>query len=441
VQTVSTIPTTSTASTASTARVEDRDLLGAWHASRSADLRNHVAWHGMLPIPPATDTGFPERFVTLLAESGLLGRGGAAFPTAAKLRNVRSSGRDAVLVVNVMEGEPASMKDRVLATCAPHLMIDGAQLAAIALGTRRIVVCVPVEREECTAALRAALGERPPSLSPVTVELVRPPGGYVAGEESALVSWLNKQGGLPSFRPDKSISLRLGRPNALVLNAETLAHMALIARHGPRWFRSRGDQDAPGTCLVTMSGAVEQPGVYEIALGTPLRSIVDMAMPGRPVVAALVGGYGGNWLAADQLETPYSPLALGALGASMGPGVIVALDGSVCGINETARIARYMAAESVGQCGPCVFGLPAIADDLALVAHGVMQGELMERLVGRLAVVEGRGACRHPDGTVRMVRSAISAFSQDLAAHMAGRPCTGQRTRSVLSFPPRRRAA
>jgi NADH:ubiquinone oxidoreductase subunit F (NADH-binding) len=421
---------------------EDRGVLGAWRASGSPDLNSHIACHGQIPMPSPTDTSFPERFVTLVEQSGLLGRGGAAFPSAAKLRHVRSLCNRNVLVVNAMEGEPASMKDHVLSTCAPHLVIDGAQLAALALGSSRIVVCVPFDRKDCAAALQRALHERAhTNLSPVPVEVTRPPGGYVIGEESALVSWLDRGIGVPSFRPDKSVPLRAGRYNALVHNAETVAHMALIARHGAQWFRERGDDEAPGTCLVTVSGTVERPGVYEVPLGVRISSLLDTAGPCRPVVAALVGGYGGSWLAADRLETRYAPLPLGRLGASLGPGVVIALDDTVCGVSETARIARYMAAQSSGQCGPCVFGLPAVAEDVGLLADGVRQSDLVARLMGRLAMVEGRGACRHPDGAVRMVRSALSAFSADIAVHVAGGRCSERRRRSVLTFPPRSAAA
>ena len=407
-------------------------LLGAWRATRSADLSGHVAHHGPAPLPSPGDASWPERFADAVEASGLTGRGGASFPSAAKIKLVRSTKGRSTLVVNAMEGEPASAKDRTLLTCVPHLVLDGAELAACALGATRIVVCIPEDRRHAVHAIGRAVAERSgTALSPVPVEVLSPPGRFVAGEESALVSWLDQGPGAPTWRPDKgtplSIGRGLGRGPALVHNAETLAHMGLIARHGPATFRATGLPDAPGTSLVTVSGGVEHPGVYEVAMGTPLGGIVRNGEPTDEVVAVLTGGYGGSWVPAAALATPYSPRGMAAVGGVMGAGVLVVLTGQACGIVETARMARYMAGESAGQCGPCVFGLPVLADDLERLAHGAPDPDVVRRIELQADTVNGRGACRHPDGVVRMVRSALSVFADDAAAHAAGRPCPGRR--------------
>jgi NADH:ubiquinone oxidoreductase subunit F (NADH-binding) len=254
----------------------------------------------------------------------------------------------------------------------------------------------------------------------------------VAGEESALVAWVDGRPGVPSFRLDKTVPLSIGRRPALVYNAETLAHMALIARRGPEWFCSTGAAGAPGTSLVTVSGAVEHAGVYEVAMGTKLDEIVGIARPTGDVAGVLVGGFGGAWVPPSALATPYTPDALAQVGTIVGPGVVVVVTTLTCGIAETARIATYMAGESAGQCGPCVFGLPAIAADVARLAAGAPGADTRADLERRFELVSGRGACRHPDGTVRMVRSALSVFAVDAAAHAAGRPCAHRDRPSVL---------
>jgi NADH:ubiquinone oxidoreductase subunit F (NADH-binding) len=208
--------------------------------------------------------------------------------------------------------------------------------------------------------------------------------------------------------------------------------MALVARHGPASFRAAGSPEAPGTSLVTVSGAVEHPGVYEIAMGTPVGAVVDRARPTSDVHAVLTGGFGGSWVPAAALGTAYAPRALAAVGGVVGAGVLVVLTHGACGIAETARVARYMAGESAGQCGPCVFGLPSVADDLELLASGRADDAVLARLELRVASVEGRGACRHPDGVARMVRSALSVFRSDAAAHAARRPCAFLGAASVL---------
>ena len=219
----------------------------------------------------------------------------------------------------------------------------------------------------------------------------------------------------------------MGRKVAVVHNVETLAQVALIGRHGADWFREVGTAEAPGTCLVTVSGAVEKPGVVEVATGTAIDEIIGLAGPRRPVQAVLVGGYGGSWLSGEELGTPYGPDGLRAVGGSMGAGVLVVLPVEACGIRETERIARFMAAESAGQCGPCLFGLPALADDLRALAQGEGGRPLFERLLGHCQAVDGRGACRHPDGVVRLVRSALRVFAGDVAGHLQGCPCRRKR--------------
>jgi NADH:ubiquinone oxidoreductase subunit F (NADH-binding) len=413
-------------------------LLASWHAHRRADLIAHIDTHGPLPLPARGDDGWAARLAEEIEASGLTGRGGAAFPTARKLAVVGRAGRGATIVVNAMEGEPASDKDRVLLSVAPHLVLDGAQLAAHALGAARIVICIATDCDDTAQGVRRAIGERAwAAMGNVPIEVARPPARYVAGEESALVSWLDSGPSAPTFRPDKSVPLTISRRPVLLHNAETLAHVALIARHGARWFRRCGLDDAPGTTLVTVSGAVEHPGVHEIALGTPIAEIVARSVPVDGVAAVLAGGYGGTWLGPSDLDSPYAPGPLALLGAGVGAGILVVLGPRQCGLALSADIARYLAGESAGQCGPCVFGLPALSDDLHTLAIGRGSPATLERLLARGGAVEGRGACRHPDGAVRMIRSALRVFADDVAVHAAGRPCrhgTGQAALGALEL-------
>jgi NADH:ubiquinone oxidoreductase subunit F (NADH-binding) len=387
-------------------------LLAAWHEHRRADLVAHLDAHGPLPLPDRPDPAWAASLVAELRASGLTGRGGGGFPTAHKLASVaRVRGRPTV-VVNATEGEPASDKDRVLLAVAPHLVLDGSQLVARLLGARRVVVCIAADRDESAARVGHALEERWAAArhAEVPTEIARPPARYVSGEESALVSWLDGGAAAPQFRPDKSVPLVIGRRPALVHNAETLAHVAMIARRGAGWFRSLGAPGAPGTTLVTVSGDVARPGFHEITLGTPIADVIARSEPVADVRAVLVGGYGGTWLGPEALGTPFAPEPLRRVGASVGAGVVVVVGTGRSALAESARIARYLAGESAGQCGPCVFGLPAIAADLEAIASGVATSEVHCRLRDRLAAVAGRGACRHPDGAVRMVTSALAEF-------------------------------
>ena len=267
------------------------------------------------------------------------------------------------------------------------------------------------------------------------ITVCRPPAGYVAGEESALAAWLDGRVGLPALRVDKSVPLSVRRRPLLVHNAETLAQVALVARHGAAWFRRLGTSEAPGSTLVTVSGAVHHAGVFEVELGTPVGEVVRQAGPTDPPGGLLLGGYGGAWLGPEHLSVPYAPGPLAAVGATLGVGVIVVLPAASCGIAETARIVRYMAGESAGQCGPCVFGLPAVADDLERLWAGTADPGVLGRIERRAATIAGRGACHHPDGVVRLVRSALAVFGDDARAHGAGHPCAGHARPTVLRLP------
>ena len=313
------------------------------------DLAGHVATLGPVPVPAGRAAGWREAFVSMLEASGLAGRGGAGFPAAIKLAVAHAAGGGGTIVVNAMEGEPASDKDKLLLLRAPHLVLDGAQLLAAASGAHRIVVAVPEGRQHVAAAVAAALAERGAAgCAPVGETLVRPPDRFVAGEESALARWVDSGSSLPTFRPDKGTALRIGRKGALVHNAETLAHVAMIARTGPDAFRAHGLVEDPGTSLVTISGAVEHPGVVEVDRGTPLIDIATRATPTGPPQALLVGGYGGSWVDPVHFTTPYASLSLRAIGATAGVGIVIVLGPDACGITETARIAHYLAGQSAG---------------------------------------------------------------------------------------------
>jgi NADH:ubiquinone oxidoreductase subunit F (NADH-binding) len=401
------------------------------------DLAGHVATLGPVPLPPPSGPrGWREAFVSMLESSGLAGRGGAGFPTAIKLAVAHAAGRGGTIVVNAMEGEPSSDKDALLLIRSPHLVLDGAQLMAAACDARSVVVCVPEGREHVAAAVSTAMAERTVAgCAPVRETLARPPDRFVAGEESALTRWFDSGQSLPSFRPDKGTALRIGRRGALVHNAETLAHVAMIARTGPGAFRTHGLAEDPGTSLVTISGAVERPGVVEVDRGTPLIDIVNRAAPVGSPQALLVGGYGGAWVGPGHFTTPYASLSLRSIGATAGVGIVIALGLEACGLMESARIAHYLAGQSAGQCGPCVYGLPAIADDVTRLARGDVDPGLRARLDRRLAEVAGRGACRHPDGAVNLVRSALGVFAADVSSHAGGAPCAHWNRRSQLRFP------
>jgi NADH:ubiquinone oxidoreductase subunit F (NADH-binding) len=272
-----------------------------------------------------------------------------------------------------------------------------------------------------TAVLANALAER--QGDPVAVELAEMPPGFVSSESTALVNTLNTGDPRPTGVRTSNKGVR-GRPT-LVSNVETLAHLALIARFGDDWYRAAGTPGSPGTTLVTVSGAVNRPGVHEVELGLPISDVLELAGgETEPLRAVLIGGLGGSWLPiADALELPLAHETCADVGIELGVAALIALPARACGIAETAAVLRYLAEAGAGQCGPCLFGLPAITTDFDALAMGAADRDLLPRLQRRLGVIPGRGACSHPDGAVRLAASALHTFADDVAAHRAGRPC------------------
>jgi NADH:ubiquinone oxidoreductase subunit F (NADH-binding) len=376
-------------------------------------LQAHLSRYGPLPpaspldpqVPGPAGTDGQAGLITQLERAGLTGRGGAAFPAARKMQAVagadrRRRRRGAALIANGAESEPASGKDSMLLRQSPHLVLDGIALAAGAVGAATAYLCVDGAVPGRADGLLAAVTER-------------------------------RHAGLAEA------AVRVGGQATLVNNVETLAHMALIARYGPEWFGAVGTPEAPGSALVTISGAVGRPGVYEIALGRPAGELIELAGgPAEPLQALLAGGYFGGWLSLPAAAAvPVSAPGLRSAGASFGAGVLVALPAACCGLAETARVLRYLAGQSARQCGPCTFGLPAIADALAHLAWQGRDERAAEWLRHLLPLVDKRGACHFPDGAVALVASALRVFADDLQRHLSHGPCPAASRPPLLPVP------
>jgi NADH:ubiquinone oxidoreductase subunit F (NADH-binding) len=411
-------------------------------AAPHTTLDEHLSTHGP---PPFADAGSvaPDALIIAVERSGLTGRGGAGFPAGRKMRAVAEAGRrggplrsqvGTVVIANGAESEPASGKDRLLLSQAPHLVLDGIVLAAEAVGATRAYLCVHGNH----GLLRAAVTSRERAgLSRVPVQVVEVPGGYLASQETALIGLLNGTGARPAFVPPRPSERGVRRHPTLVQNAETLAHIALIARYGPDWFRELGTPSAPGSALVTVTGAIARPGVYEVALGTTIGDLLDRAGgPAEPAQAVLAGGYFGGWLTLPAARTVrLTDPSLRAAGAALGPGVLVVLPESSCPLAETARVTSYLASQSAGQCGPCSNGLPALADALGHVAFERPATDVLNWTHDLLGLVSGRGACHLPDGAAGLVGSALRTFAADLRYHASRGPCGRAARPPVLPLP------
>ncbi len=398
-------------------------LLTGLRADRALSLHEHERAHGVLPRVTAG-------LIDAVDQSGLRGRGGASFPAGRKLRSVADRRGPRIVLVNGAEGEPMSTKDRVLLHLAPHLVLDGAIAAAEAVGARSIVVAVPGDAQPALRSVRRAVSERRRR----GIKVAHAPVTHLSGEETALINHLNGGPCLPTSGPRPFERGLRGRPT-LVHNPETFAHIALIHRHGPQWFREVGPAAHPGSALVTVAGAVRRAGVREIPCGLPLRAALDDAELLEPVRAVLVGGFHGVWLPDDAVDrVTLDDAALSRFGGGLGAGVIVALGASACPILELDRVVGWLSAQSARQCGPCSNGLPALAGLIGAMAGGRAPADAHERLQHWSRAVVGRGACSLPDGAVRFLRSGTDVFAQELADHAAHGPCSACRRIPTLTL-------
>jgi NADH:ubiquinone oxidoreductase subunit F (NADH-binding)/ferredoxin len=400
------------------------------------DIAMHLKVHGSLE--PMTG----ERLAKLAEEIKLTGRGGAGFPFGKKLRSVAKAairrGVRPVVVVNGSEGEPPCRKDTVLMNRAPHLILDGALLAAEALGARNLVVVVT--RDSTENSMRAAIAERGLSEKPtrrgnqLRVQIQRNPERMVSGEASSVIRSINGGPSLPPGRRTRAAESGVANLPTLLSNAETFAQIAFAARSGSERYGATGLPNEPGTVMLTLSGAVSRPMVIECPTGVPLRYVLQLAGAPPMPQGVLTGGYHGDWMdAMGAGNALISKESMKQNGGALGAGAILPIGPETCPLGEALKVAQWLAAESAGQCGPCKLGLPAAASGLADIINGGGPAAL-EALREIIGAVRGRGVCKHPDGSARFFNSTLSAFTDDLAAHVLNGGC-GRDTVGVLPLP------
>jgi NADH:ubiquinone oxidoreductase subunit F (NADH-binding) len=402
-------------------------------------LERHLEVHGRLPGPGELDG---PAVVDLAERSGLRGRGGARFPAAIKMRAVRASRGHAIVVANGCESEPMSRKDALLLGELPHLVLDGAALAARAVGAERVIVAFERGASATRASLEHALAQRQAAASTRCASSCsrRPrPSSPARRPRSSRRSTAAGQRRPSSRRARRQRGVR--RHPTLVQNVETLAHLALIARHGAEWYAGLGTEAEPGSTLVTVLGAVNSPGVYEIECGT--RSTVCSPPP-----AASAARSAGCWSAATSAHGCRPPLAAGLElsnaglarhDAALGCGVVVALPASACPVAETVRVAIYLATETANQCGPCVNGSAAIARTLYAISAKAGRRRARSPTWGagpRAFRAAAPATCRMASRTSSRRRCEPSRTSFD--DHARHGPCDACAGAPLLHIPPPR---
>jgi NADH:ubiquinone oxidoreductase subunit F (NADH-binding) len=363
----------------------------------------------------------PDHLLNEVNLSGLLGRGGAAFPTGTKLRAVRDAARrgiDTVVIANGEEGEPASVKDRWLLRNRPHLVLDGLRLAADIVGADRVYVYV--SDPASAATVETALTHLSPEVfNKVAVSVVTVSPGYVAGEETAAVRRINGGPAKPTDKPPRPFEEGVAGLPTLVSNVETLATLPYIHAHGSESFRSAGTPMSPGTFLATITGAGRAPALYEIPYGAPFPGLLTLhGVDPKSVNGVLMGGYFAGLVNTDILGATLDHESIRRLGSGLGCGAISILTDE-CPVAVAASVMAYFDRENAGQCGSCFNGTAAMAAVTEALRDGVATEDDIARLERWSIVLRGRGACATLDGATNVAASLLRQFPQVVARHVA----------------------
>jgi NADH:ubiquinone oxidoreductase subunit F (NADH-binding)/ferredoxin len=376
-----------------------------------------------------------RQLIEMVESVDMRGRGGAAFPFARKVRAVVDASAQRkckpFILVNGSEGEPGSAKDKMLLLRSPYLVLGGALLAARALNAKVIIVAV-TSGAVASSVAEAARAE--PDLKKI-VRVVEVPERFVSGEGGALVNAVNGKVALPPGKKRRASNSGVDGLPTLLSNAETFAQLAVLTMLGQEGYASDGTPDEPGTVLLTVGGCAGRPAVVEVPTGILLGTVLDIC-EATARDGVLVGGYHGMWIPGEFADdVPVSRAGLDAAGGTLGAGVVMPLGPGTCPLGEVARVTRYLAKESSGQCGPCKLGLPGLARSMTALADGSGGIDTLDMARRAASVVRGRGACSHPDGVSRFVLSALDVFSDDLTAHLFRGSC-GRPVRGILPLGP-----
>ena len=395
----------------------------------------------------------PAETIAEITAAGLRGRGGAGFPTGTKWRSVAEGvGRRRYAVCNAAEGEPGTFKDRALLRANPYAVIEGLLIAAEAVGAREAYLAMKASFVAEQASVRRAIGEIEAAgwLRDVTITIVTGPDEYLFGEEKALLEVIEGNEPLPRWLPPYLHGLFATAPQlgwqaqevdaghegrhesnpTLVNNAESLAQAAWILAHGADAFRAAGTTASPGTVLCTIVGDVGHPGVVEVAMGTPLRAVIEQCggpLPGRSVKAVFPGVANAVLTSAD-LDTPLSYEAMEAIGSGLGAGGFIVYDDSACMVEVAAVMSRFLYVESCGQCPPCKLGTGEITAVLERIRTGQGEDADLGRIAERLRIVADGNRCYLPVQERIMISSILRGFPEDVAAHLEGY-CRSERQR------------
>lgn len=374
----------------------------------------------------------PQQVIDLVKQSGLRGRGGAGFPTGVKWQTVFDDPSSTKYVVcNAAEGEPGTYKDRYLLGKNPYWVLEGMLIAARAMNAPAAVIgtkkkfTLPVERLQKAVAEFEAAGVAPRGF----LEIVLGPDDYLFGEEKALLEVIDGYDAMPRNFPPFFVGIRATpteRNPALVNNAESMSHLPNIFAKGPEWFRSIGTKDTPGTMMITLSGDVKRPGIYELPTGLTLRQLLN-DIGGGPVgdqpFKAVFSGVSNAVILPKSFDTVMDFGSLRAAGAGLGSGGFMVYDANHCMVKIALMFSSFLAESSCGQCVPCKRGCRIITGHLDDLECNRGSQEKIDDIFYESGHCTDQTRCFLPQQEAKVITSIIQAFPEDFRRHAQGQPC------------------
>jgi NADH-quinone oxidoreductase subunit F len=370
----------------------------------------------------------PDGVLGLVEAAGLLGRGGAAFPTARKWGLARQEPSPRYVVGNGGEDEPGSQKDRLLLEHHPHLVLEGMLLAAHAIEAEGAFLYVNRTYEAAMASFTAALAEAERAgYAKIPVTLCPAPTEYVASEDTAALEVLEGKKPLPRRKPPYPTTVGLfGRPT-VVNNVETFANVPPIVLNGPEWYRRFGSDGCYGTAIFCLGEEVEHPGAYELPYGTPLRRLIEQCggglKGGKRLKAILPGGPSSAFLRPAEIDVPLDYPSLRKAGSALGCGIVRLIPEGSCMVEESLRIADFFARECCGQCPACRMETGMLRAILEKFQRGEGSPELSAQVEKLLDFAKDKGLCSFIGMPGPPILSALRLFPQDFDAHLQLKRC------------------
>ena len=414
-------------------------LTKGWNGDAGWRLEHYVKRGGYEALKKVLSNQIPQAdVINEVKKSVLRGRGGAGFPTGLKWSFMpRSFPGDKYVVCNTDEGEPGTFKDRDLIRFDPHSVIEGMAIAAYAMGASRGYNYIHGEIWELYERFEEALDEaRAAGMigknllgSGFDFELFAHHGygAYICGEETALLESIEGKKGQPRFKPPFPASFGLyGKPTT-INNTETFASIPYILREGGESFLNLGKENNGGTKLFSIAGHVNKPGNYEIPLGTPFATLLEMAggmRGGRKLKAVIPGGSSSPVVpGATMMDTTMDYDSIAKSGSMLGSGAVIVMDETTCMVNILERLSYFYHEESCGQCTPCREGTGWLYQVIRRIENGEGRPEDLDLLNSVSDNIMGRTICALGDAAAMPVKSFVKHFRDEFAYHIEHKTC------------------